>query len=135
MIADGVDLSLRPCDSRNFGCSFDHHLTFCFGVNHINPNAQAPRCSLSAIASCNVSARTNAGNIMLSFLPDPGMGLEVIGRSQEGTVMIGINEDATGPPVAQARTELRERSKEYERKPVRVAVTAASSSGNVIVVK
>ena len=91
--------------------------------------------SLSAIASCKVLARTNEGNIRLSFAQDPGTGLSVIGRADEGTVLLGINVDGTTPPTSQARTELRERTKGYEGKQVQVEVTATSALSNVTILR
>ena len=91
--------------------------------------------TLSAIASCKVMAQTHEGNIRLSFVPDTRTGLEVLGRSDTGNVLIGINEDATQPPVSKPQAELRERSKGYESKPVHVEVTATSAHSNVTIVR
>ncbi|MEW6208901.1 MAG: hypothetical protein AB1631_11075 [Acidobacteriota bacterium] len=90
--------------------------------------------TLRAISSCKVQARANGGNIWLSFTPDSRTGLNVIGRSEEGMVLVRIGEDATAPPLSQARSELRARSKGYESKPVQIEATATSSHGDVTVV-
>src|SRR5262245_30206428 len=66
--------------------------------------------ALTAIASCKVIARTNEGNIRLSFPADPRTGLDVIGRAAKGRVIIGIND---------ARSEERRVGKECRSRGVR----------------
>ncbi|MCI0387618.1 MAG: hypothetical protein MOB07_02445 [Acidobacteria bacterium] len=90
--------------------------------------------TLSATASCKALARTNEGNIRLSFSPDSRTGLEVVGRSNMGKVtLLGNHEDANVTPVLQQGSEMRRKSKGYESKPIHVEVTATSALSNVTV--
>jgi len=89
---------------------------------------------LSAIASCKVLARTNEGNIRLSFSPDSRTGLDAVGRSDTGKVaLLGNYEDPNITPVLQDGNGMRRKSKGYESKPVCVEVTATSALSNVTV--
>jgi len=90
--------------------------------------------TLSAIASCKVLARTNEGNIRLSFSPDSGTGLDAVGRSDMGKVtLLGNYEDPNLTPVSHDSNGMRRKSKGYESKPVRVEVAATSALSNVTV--
>lgn len=89
--------------------------------------------TLRAISSCKVQARTNGGSVQLYFTPDPRVGLDVIGRSDAGTVLMGINDGTTVRAAPESRTDKHVRTREYENRPIKITVTATSSKGNVTV--
>lgn len=91
--------------------------------------------TLTAIASCKVIARTNEGNIRLSFPPDPRTGLDVIGRAAKGRVIIGINDAPPPPPTSPPQAELRSRTQGYDAAPVHIEVSASSENSNVTIVR
>jgi hypothetical protein len=91
------------------------------------------RGTLRAVSSSKVQARTNGGNIQLYITPDPRVGLDVVGRSETGTVSVGINDGTTASASAESQSEKRVRTREYENKTIRLDVTATSSKGNVTI--
>jgi len=91
--------------------------------------------ALTAIASCKVIARTNEGNIRLSFPADPRTGLDVIGRAAKGRVIIGINDAPPPPSTSPPQTELRSRTQGYDAAPVHIEVSAGSENSNVTIVR
>jgi hypothetical protein len=91
--------------------------------------------TLTAIASCKVIARTNEGNIGLSFPPDLRTGLDVIGRAANGRVIIGINDAPPQPSTSSPQTELRSRTQGYDAAPVHIEVSASSENSDVTIVR
>ena len=64
---------------------------------------------------------------------DPRVGLDVVGRSDAGTVLIGINDGMTVPATPESSTAKHVRTKEYQTRAIKVDVTAISSKGNVTI--
>src|SRR6266540_880668 len=77
--------------------------------------------TMRVVSSCNVTARTNEGNIRLSFSPEAETGMDITGRSDEGkVVLIGIAEDTTKRPTSKSGSEAHTRSEEFESKRMQV---------------
>lgn len=91
--------------------------------------------TLTAITSCKVTARTNEGNIRLSFPSDPRTGLDVVGRAAKGRVIIGINDAPPAPPTSPPPPELRGRTQGYDAAPIHIEVVASSDLSNVTIVR
>ncbi|HYU48079.1 MAG TPA: hypothetical protein VEK84_18095 [Terriglobales bacterium] len=88
--------------------------------------------TMRVVSSCKVTARTNEGSIRLSFSLEPETGIDVIGRSDEGKVLlIGIAED---PRTLKSGSEAHRRSEGFEGKRIQVAVHATSSRSDVTIV-
>jgi hypothetical protein len=88
--------------------------------------------SLDAASSGKLVARAPMGEIRLSFTPDPRVGLNVLGTSDQGSVQVGLL--GADPQAAPERGTVRRRTEGYEQKPIQVDVTATSLQGNVVVV-
>lgn len=90
--------------------------------------------TLTAIASCKVVARTNEGSIRLAFPSVLDTGLDVTASSEQGRVMIGLNDKPAGNPDSANQKEWRARSEGYEKLPIKITVEARSKISNVTVV-
>lgn len=90
--------------------------------------------TLRAASSCTLLTHTRAVDVRPSFAPDARVGLDLTGRSDEGTAQVGIAEGRPAPPAApRSRAEVGARSPGYQGRPVRVEVRAARTRGNVTV--
>src|SRR5215475_7547195 len=89
---------------------------------------------LTAIAPCKITGRTNEGNIRLAFTPTLDTGLDVTASSEQGRVMIGLNDKPAGSPDNTNQKEWRARSEGFEKLPIKVTVEARSKISNVTVV-
>ncbi|SRR6266542_652491 len=90
--------------------------------------------TLTAIAPCKVVACTNEGSIRLAFTSAPDTGLDVTASSEQGRVLIGLNDKPAGNPDSMNQKVWRARSEGYEKLPIKIMVETHSKISNVTVV-
>lgn len=83
-------------------------------------------------SSCRLSAVTG-GDINIAIQPAPDLGVQALGESNSGRVTVMINDGVPSDPVGESafRTRRFVSTAGYDTKQVRLALRAASSSGNV----